>query len=252
MRESRTILDSPFFSLVPEMVRLPDGTRTTYYRSGDEREGRPPLVAALAICRNAQGEIALSSQWSHPLRRVHGEFPAGGVLEDESLEAAVLRELCESADDTGEDRRDHHHQAAPIRTRPLPVPPGPQPDALFQEHEGPDRCVERDPRAGLGVRERLHRPSLHPFPGPDRSTGAERAEFCLQAQVGRNGRTPADAPTQSGGRMRHLAFRPGLAIRGRTFDVETEHDTRRGAQDGTERRTVGLTAEQRESLEAHQ
>ena len=100
MRESRTILDSPFFSLVPEMVRLPDGTRTTYYRSGDEREGRPPLVAALAICRNAQGEIALSSQWSHPLRRVHGEFPAGGVLEDESLEAAVLRELCESADDT--------------------------------------------------------------------------------------------------------------------------------------------------------
>ena len=103
--EARTVMDSPFFSLVAEMVLLPEGTRSTNYRYGDEREGRPPLVAVLAICRNARGEIALSSQWSHPLRRVHGEFPAGGVRENEPLEVAVLRELREETGIVGTNLR---------------------------------------------------------------------------------------------------------------------------------------------------
>jgi 8-oxo-dGTP pyrophosphatase MutT (NUDIX family) len=49
----------------------------------------------LAICRGANGEIALRRQWSVPLRRPVYEFPAGGVEGDELLHEAVLRELRE-------------------------------------------------------------------------------------------------------------------------------------------------------------
>jgi hypothetical protein len=60
---SHTVLETPFFSLVAEDVRLPGGSTTTWYRYGDEREGRPPLLAVLAVCRNQLGEVALAAPW---------------------------------------------------------------------------------------------------------------------------------------------------------------------------------------------
>src|SRR5439155_10519657 len=103
--EPETVFRTPYFDLVADQVRLPDGSVTTFYRYADDREGRPALVAVLAICQNVDREIAVRSQWSVALNARLHEFPAGGVHADESDDAAALRELREETGIVGSDIR---------------------------------------------------------------------------------------------------------------------------------------------------
>lgn len=86
---SERILETPYFALRTERLRLPDGeTKDPYYILE-----RPDAVFAFPLTRD--GEVVLVRQYRPPLRQMELCIPAGLIEPGEPPEAAARRELLE-------------------------------------------------------------------------------------------------------------------------------------------------------------
>lgn len=82
-------------SLVEEQVILPDGSKGTWIRHADGRDGIDVRGAAGGVCRRGDGKILVAWQWNLGPQEVVAEFPGGGIEDGETPEDAVRRELAE-------------------------------------------------------------------------------------------------------------------------------------------------------------
>ncbi|QYJ15810.1 ADP-ribose pyrophosphatase [Rubrobacter xylanophilus DSM 9941] len=86
---SERLLETPYFALRTERLRLPDGeVKDPYYVLE-----RPDAVFAFPLTRD--GQVVLVRQYRPPLRRMELCIPAGLVEPGEPPEAAARRELLE-------------------------------------------------------------------------------------------------------------------------------------------------------------
>jgi ADP-ribose pyrophosphatase len=86
---SETLLETPYFNLRSDRLRLPDGSvKDPYYVLE-----RPD--AAIIFPVTEDGEVVLVRQYRPPLERMELGLPAGLVETDEEPEAAARRELSE-------------------------------------------------------------------------------------------------------------------------------------------------------------
>ena len=92
---SERLIETPYFSLRSDRLRLPDGgIKDPYYVIE-----RPD--AAIIFPLTASGEVVLVSQYRPPLEGMELGLPAGLVEEGEEPEAAARRELSEETGYTG-------------------------------------------------------------------------------------------------------------------------------------------------------
>ncbi len=92
---SETLLETPYFALRSERLRLPDGAvKEAYYVLE-----RPD--AAIIFPLTKEGEVVLVRQYRPPLERMELGLPAGLVEEGEKPEAAARRELLEETGYSG-------------------------------------------------------------------------------------------------------------------------------------------------------
>ena len=86
---SETLLETPYFNLRSDRLRLPDGSvKDPYYVLE-----RPD--AAIIFPVTAEGEVVLVRQYRPPLERLELGLPAGLVESGEEPEVAARRELSE-------------------------------------------------------------------------------------------------------------------------------------------------------------
>lgn len=76
-------------TVIEDQVRLPSGEELTWVRWEHAYD------IGGAICLDQYERVLISWQWSHGPRKVVDEFPGGGLLEGETPEEAVRRELAE-------------------------------------------------------------------------------------------------------------------------------------------------------------
>lgn len=92
---SETLLETPYFNLRSDRLRLPDGSvKDPYYILE-----RPD--AAIIFPVTPEGEVVLVRQYRPPLERLELGLPAGLVEEGEEPEAAARRELSEETGFSG-------------------------------------------------------------------------------------------------------------------------------------------------------
>ena len=92
---SERLLETPYFALRSERLRLPDGAvKEAYYVLE-----RPD--AAIIFPLTKEGEVVLVRQYRPPLERMELGLPAGLVEEGEKPEAAARRELLEETGYSG-------------------------------------------------------------------------------------------------------------------------------------------------------
>ena len=90
-----TLLETPYFNLRSDRLRLPDGSvKDPYYVLE-----RPD--AAIIFPVTPEGEVVLVRQYRPPLERLELGLPAGLVEEGEEPEAAARRELSEETGFSG-------------------------------------------------------------------------------------------------------------------------------------------------------
>ena len=90
-----TLLETPYFNLRSDRLRLPDGSvKDPYYVLE-----RPD--AAIIFPVTEDGEVVLVRQYRPPLERLELGLPAGLVEEGEEPEAAARRELSEETGYSG-------------------------------------------------------------------------------------------------------------------------------------------------------
>lgn len=90
-----TLLETPYFNLRSDRLRLPDGSvKDPYYVLE-----RPD--AAIIFPVTEDGEVVLVRQYRPPLKRLELGLPAGLVEEGEEHEAAARRELLEETGYSG-------------------------------------------------------------------------------------------------------------------------------------------------------
>jgi ADP-ribose pyrophosphatase len=92
---SERLLETPYFALRSDRLRLPDGAIKDPYYVVE----RPD--AAIIFPLNKGGEVVLVRQYRPPLERMELGLPAGLVEEGEKPEAAARRELFEETGYTG-------------------------------------------------------------------------------------------------------------------------------------------------------
>ena len=94
---SEKLMETPYFSLRSDRLRLPDGgIKDPYYIIE-----RPD--AAIIFPLTADGEVVLVSQYRPPLEMTELGLPAGLVEADERPEEAARRELSEETGYTGDE-----------------------------------------------------------------------------------------------------------------------------------------------------
>ena len=86
---TQTIFTHRFFTLLEDVVRLPNGKLGKWWRFNDG----PDFVCI--ICLNEQQQVLVSYQYNNAPERVVAEFAGGGVEQGESYPAAAQRELME-------------------------------------------------------------------------------------------------------------------------------------------------------------
>jgi 8-oxo-dGTP pyrophosphatase MutT (NUDIX family) len=86
---TRTLLQHRFFTLLEDLVRLPDGSEGYWWRFNDG----PDFVCIIPM--NEHGQVLVSYQYNNAPQRVVAEFAGGGVDEHESYPDAAQRELME-------------------------------------------------------------------------------------------------------------------------------------------------------------
>ncbi len=84
-----TLFKHRFFTILEDIVRLPTGKTTAWWRFGDG----PDFV--LIIPMNEHGQVLVSYQYNNAPQSVVAEFAGGGVDHGESYPDAAQRELME-------------------------------------------------------------------------------------------------------------------------------------------------------------
>jgi 8-oxo-dGTP pyrophosphatase MutT (NUDIX family) len=92
---SERLLETPYFALRSDRLRLPDGAIKDPYYVVE----RPD--AAIIFPLTGEGEVVLVRQYRPPLERMELGLPAGLVEEGEKPEAAARRELLEETGYSG-------------------------------------------------------------------------------------------------------------------------------------------------------
>ena len=92
---SERLLETPYFALRSDRLRLPDGAIKDPYYVVE----RPD--AAIIFPLTGEGEVVLVRQYRPPLERMELGLPAGLVEEGEKPEAAARRELLEETGFSG-------------------------------------------------------------------------------------------------------------------------------------------------------
>jgi 8-oxo-dGTP pyrophosphatase MutT (NUDIX family) len=92
---SERLLETPYFALRSDRLRLPDGEIKDPYYVVE----RPD--AAIIFPLTTEGEVVLVRQYRPPLQRMELGLPAGLVEEGEKPEAAARRELLEETGYSG-------------------------------------------------------------------------------------------------------------------------------------------------------
>src|SRR5215210_4647204 len=92
---SERLLETPYFALRSDRLRLPDGEIKDPYYVVE----RPDAAIIFPLTR--EGEVVLVRQYRPPLERMELGLPAGLVEEDEKPEAAARRELLEETGYSG-------------------------------------------------------------------------------------------------------------------------------------------------------
>jgi ADP-ribose pyrophosphatase len=92
---SERLLETPYFALRSDRLRLPDGAIKDPYYVVE----RPD--AAIIFPLTGEGEVVLVRQYRPPLERMELGLPAGLVEEGEKPEAAARRELIEETGYSG-------------------------------------------------------------------------------------------------------------------------------------------------------
>ncbi len=86
----RTILDHPFIKFRVEHLRRQDtGEEMDYYIL------EPPVSTVATVAIDSDGNILLTRQYRHPLRKVIFDLPAGRIEPGEEPEVAARREFTE-------------------------------------------------------------------------------------------------------------------------------------------------------------
>jgi ADP-ribose pyrophosphatase len=93
---SERLLETPYFALRSDRLRLPDGEIKDPYYVVE----RPD--AAIIFPLTGEGEVVLVRQYRPPLQRMELGLPAGLVEEGEKPEAAARRELLEETGYSGD------------------------------------------------------------------------------------------------------------------------------------------------------
>jgi ADP-ribose pyrophosphatase len=92
---SERLLETPYFALRSDRLRLPDGAIKDPYYVVE----RPDAAIIFPLTR--EGEVVLVRQYRPPLERMELGLPAGLVEEGEKPEAAARRELIEETGYSG-------------------------------------------------------------------------------------------------------------------------------------------------------
>ena len=92
---SEKLLETPYFTLRSDALRLPDGSVKDPYFVLE----RPDAAIIFPLTR--EGEVVLVRQYRPPLERMELGLPAGLVEEGEEPEAAARRELAEETGYSG-------------------------------------------------------------------------------------------------------------------------------------------------------
>jgi len=94
---SERLLETPYFALRSDRLRLPDGEIKDPYYVVE----RPDAAIIFPLTR--EGEVVLVRQYRPPLQRMELGLPAGLVDEGERPEAAARRELLEETGYSGDE-----------------------------------------------------------------------------------------------------------------------------------------------------
>jgi 8-oxo-dGTP pyrophosphatase MutT (NUDIX family) len=94
---SERLLETPYFALRSDRLRLPDGEIKDPYYVVE----RPDAAIIFPLTR--EGEVVLVRQYRPPLQRMELGLPAGLVEEGERPEAAARRELLEETGYSGDE-----------------------------------------------------------------------------------------------------------------------------------------------------
>ena len=86
---SKEIFAHPRLTLIEDEVLLPNGNKTDYLKYKETHDG------ATLICRQADGKILVSLEYSYPPDDCLFQFPGGAVPKDEKIETGANRELME-------------------------------------------------------------------------------------------------------------------------------------------------------------
>lgn len=89
---SKVIFSGARISVCEDIVELPDGTRTRYYRY---LPGQPRSVTILALSK--EGKLLLQQEYNYPPDEILWQLPGGNVEEGEDSKTAALRELSEES-----------------------------------------------------------------------------------------------------------------------------------------------------------
>ncbi|MGE0171723.1 MAG: NUDIX hydrolase [Oligoflexales bacterium] len=86
---SKIVFSHPWMEVIEDKVQLPNGDLTTYLTTTPGRRG----ITVIAL--DSQNNVLLQDEYSYPIGHRMLEFPGGGIGKEESVEAAVKRELLE-------------------------------------------------------------------------------------------------------------------------------------------------------------
>lgn len=86
---TQPLLDHPYCQIVEDLVRLPSGVETRWWRFAGTHE------VACIICLDPQQRVLIAYQYNNAPQQVVDEFPGGGVEAYESAMDAARRELLE-------------------------------------------------------------------------------------------------------------------------------------------------------------
>lgn len=89
---SKKLFEHSHFSILEDIVELPNGSTTSYFRHAPAQ-----THSVIIIALNAKQEILLQREYSHPPNKVMWQLPGGSMHKGEAIEAAALRELSEES-----------------------------------------------------------------------------------------------------------------------------------------------------------
>lgn len=88
---SKEVYTHPPFTLLEDLIELPDGQQINWVRYQDTND------SVTVLAKNVKGEYLVQKEFCYPQQETLLELPGGYIDEDEEAEVAANRELAEEA-----------------------------------------------------------------------------------------------------------------------------------------------------------